>query len=797
VLPNTPTPGAIGVAEKMCRNVAELGIVHRGSDLERVSISVGLATLVPSTANAQHQVVEAADAAMYRAKEGGRNRVATGEYVGEAPAAHRRFEGRNNLPLDDTSFTGRERELKVISKTLPVGQVISLLGPGGVGKTRLAIVAARAALSTFPGGAWLVELGPERDGSAVCSRVADALGVEPTCDAVIASLSAQPALIILDSCEHLLDACAELVATIERRCPDTRVITTSRQPLGLPNEARIRLEPFAPDDAIRLFVERARSAQPSATFDERADELIRAICEHADGLPLAIELAAARLGTLTLEQLAARGGTLPQATALNDRIASSFALLDAGERRFLARLSVLEGSFGEDAARAIAGGDAFDTFESFDLLTRLVDKSLIQVDLGSGQYRLLGAIAQWFRARLADYDPPDEIRGTAARYFASQAAALHDEMRDAARVDTLARYSAIVEGAEAALDWSLGGGDLETGAALVADLVPYWLETGHIALARDRAQRAISQAMRLSRRRIIDVTEAAFALAVAGGDPNSVRELAVRLQSETGASHDPSESARVEFALGVAAALDGEDEKALRRLQAAREAFGAGGEARGIVRALEAMADIVARRQALEGRLLLEQAHELVRRTGPPSLTIRVVDALAEVLAKLNESHHAIELVRDTAAQFAEVGDEVSLAWTSLLLAARELEGDPIVARMHARSALERLRVSAHPGGLASCFEALAEIASRDGDDVIALELLTFAAALRRRHGIAGSMRERRAAAQLLAQLETRLDLTHFEQGVRTGRTMSLDTALATAHDSALGTERAPAFAPA
>ena len=177
ILPDTPEQGSVTeVAERMCRIVGELRMVHRGSDLDRVSISAGVATIVPSAPDGQASLVEAADAALYRAKEGGRNRVGARDYLGEGPSARRRFEGRNNLPAQPTSFIGREREQGAIARALPTAAVVSLLGPGGVGKTRLAIAAAQSALATFPGGAWVVELGAERDGSKLPAMVASALG---------------------------------------------------------------------------------------------------------------------------------------------------------------------------------------------------------------------------------------------------------------------------------------------------------------------------------------------------------------------------------------------------------------------------------------------------------------------------------------------------------------------------------------------------------------------------------------------------------------------------------------------
>lgn len=788
VLPNTPEEGAVDVAERMCKKVADLHIMHRGSELDHVSISAGVATMVPKADDRWGSLVTAVDAALYRAKEGGRNRAATATYIEKAEPARRRFEGRTNLPAQPTSFVGRDAELSTLARALPTSAVISILGPGGVGKTRLAIAAAHAAVATFPGGVWLVEVGAERDEAHLAALVASAVGLTaaPDLDALLASLVASPALIILDSCEHLLDACRSLVSQIVRRCPDSRVITTSRQPLEFPGEIRLRLDPFALSDAARLFVARAKDVRPEFQLDPQDEKFVNEICRRVDCLPLAIELAAMRLGFMSLHQLAEHGAPLGQPTDLNQRIARGFDLLSDEERRFSARLALLPGPFDEEAAGAIAGGD--DAFGgSFELLTRLVEKSIVQVDLESGRYRMLSTIAEYFRSRLPEFDDPGVVRASATNYYAGVVASLRLQKEIEPNV-AFSRYAAVRENVEAVLGWALQEGeDLESGAALAADMAPYWIETGRYADARRFLGAATREAASLSRRRILDVLEAAVEIAAAGADAEQLEELAERLRVETGSSNDGAEVARVMLALALARQARTRYDEAESLFHHATNAFRIARDARSLARALIGWAEIVVeqRGDVPQALSMLDEALEAARNGGSTSLVLTVVSEVAELWTQRGDETQAIEVIHDVAAACQELGDEASVGWTTLLLARAELHRDVIVGRMHARDALERLRVHAHPGRLASAFELSASIAIDGNDDESATRLLAFAGTLRQTHGAAGSLRERREAARLGDILQRRMDRLSHDRAVREGRAMSLDAAIQRAQGDA------------
>ncbi|MGH7715425.1 MAG: diguanylate cyclase, partial [Vulcanimicrobiaceae bacterium] len=635
LLPSTPEQGAIDVAERMCHKVAELRIMHRGSELDHVSISAGVATMLASAEDIAQTLVTTSDAALYRAKEGGRNRAAAGTYLGNEPPARRRFEGRSNLPAHPTSFIGREAELAMISRALPMSAVVSILGPGGVGKTRIAIAAAQAALPTFPGGVWLIEVGAENDAERLPGIVAHAMGLQGArpLEVVLTSLAASPALIILDSCEHLLGASKSLVANITRHCPDARIVTTSRQPLEISGEVGIRLEPFPLADATKLFVARARDVRPQFAPGSSDDLVVREVVGRVDCLPLGIELAAMRLRNMSLQQLAEHGSPLAHPTDLHERIGWSFDMLSESERRFLARLSIFRGPFDEEAARAVAGGETFDGPASFEILTQLVEKSLVQVDLESGRYRLLATIADYVRVRLSEFDEPGSVRGAAMRHYAGVVAALRSELQSGAPPEIFNRYAAVRENVEAVLEGALAGEDVESGAALAAGMADYWIETGRFADASRFLGIAIGHAGRLSRRRMLDVLESAIEIAAAGADADRLEHLAGRLSAETGTSNDGAETARAMLALALAHHARARFDEAGSLYHHASNAFRIAGDSRSLARALLGWSRIVADEQGdiLRAVALLTEALDAARASGCASILLDIVAELVEV----------------------------------------------------------------------------------------------------------------------------------------------------------------------
>ena len=347
----------------------------------------------------------------------------------------------HNIPVPLTTLVGRSRELEGIGETLRRTRLVTLTGPGGVGKTRLALELARRQIARRTDGVWLVDLalGPATpDVAAETARVLDVRGPGETApaDSLRRYLANRDVLLVLDNCEHVVDACAELAGGLLGSCGGVRIMATSRESLGVAGETVWRLEPLEAEDAQRLFVERARQRQPRFAPGERTDATIAALCARLDRLPLAIELAAARVSVMSPEEVLAsletRLGPLggerrlapPHHRTVRAAVEWSQQLLDPGERAAFRSLAVFAGGFDADAATAVAPG------LSLDVLARLVDKSLVAVvetPRGRTRYRLLEMVREHAWELLGEAGEQEAARERHLRHFSALAGVARDE----------------------------------------------------------------------------------------------------------------------------------------------------------------------------------------------------------------------------------------------------------------------------------------------------------------------------------------------------------------------------------
>jgi predicted ATPase/DNA-binding NarL/FixJ family response regulator len=427
--------------------------------------------------------------------------------VGESPG---------NLPLQLTSFIGREREVEEVRRLLGGTRLLTLTGAGGCGKTRLALCVA-AAIRSGPAcrdGVWLVELAALADPVLVAQTVAAALGTREVpgrsaMESLVDSLQGRSLLIVLDNCEHLVEPVARVVEALLRSCPDLRVLATSREALGCAGERTWRVPSLAvppesgSDDrsaerlgryeAVRLFAERARSVQPGFMVTDENVRVVAEICRRLDGIPLAIELAAARVRVFSVQQIAERlddrfrllsGGqrtALPRHRTLRALVDWSHDLLSEPERVVLRRLSVFAGGWRFEAAEAVAAGDGIRSYAVLDLLAQLVDKSLVNAEeeRGAARYRMLETIRQYAEERLREAGETERVRHRHLAHFLALAEEAESGLRRPEAPAVLGALEAEHDNLRAALEWGLAcGGDaaLRLSGALARF---WWLHSYH------------------------------------------------------------------------------------------------------------------------------------------------------------------------------------------------------------------------------------------------------------------------------------------------------------------------------
>ena len=414
---------------------------------------------------------------------------------------------RSKFPIQLTSFVGRKRELSELAKVLEGTRLLTLTGPGGGGKTRLAMQLTTTSAANYPDGTWLIELAPISEPTLVASGLARGVGLDPgsgrpAMEALLDHLSQRRALVLVDNCEHLIDAVAAAIDQLLRRCPALTVLATSREVLHVPGETAWLvpslslpvpglsppLEELRHFDAVRLFEERARLARSSFSITIANAATVSSICRRLDGIPLAIELAAARVGVMPLAEIQARlddryrllvssdRGPVARHTTLRAAMDWSHDLMTGDERRLFRRLAVFSGGFTLTAAKAVCGGDGLAADEVVAVLSRLVEKSLVL--FREDRYDLLQTVREYAAERLRAGSELATFRGRHREYFLSLTQRGY-ETRDA-RVSAL---NPELDNLRAALDASIPD-NAESGLRMAFGLREVWSERAHVEEAR-------------------------------------------------------------------------------------------------------------------------------------------------------------------------------------------------------------------------------------------------------------------------------------------------------------------------
>jgi predicted ATPase/DNA-binding CsgD family transcriptional regulator len=509
---------------------------------------------------------------------------------------------RDNLPPEVNRFIGRRREVPAIAAAVDQHRLVTLRGAGGVGKTRLALRVAREIRDDFADGSWLVELSALRDYELLPGAVAAALGLpdEATGDqleALAASLAERELLLVLDTCEHLVEACGSLARTLLAAAPGLRILTTSREPLGVPAEHTLLISPLelpAADwsrprghgadqaDAVALFVDRAQAAVPEFALSPANAGTVTELCRRLDGIPLALELAAVRLRGMPADEIltrltdrfrilgAARTATGRHRT-LGAAIAWSYDLCTPAEQRLWAELSVFPAGFGLAAAERVCGRGTAKT------LIRLAEKSVVQYSDTSRRYQLLDTMREFGAERLAETSAPgsatrDELRARHRDYYRDLAAAAASAGVGAEQTGWLARLGAETGNLRAALDFCFATeGQRGEGLLLTTLLRPYWLMVGQFTEGRRWHELAV--AVRPGSRENAWAVFGAGVLAVQQGDLGAGGPLLERADALAAEHDDENLAAHVSDALGIVAFNGGHLETAQARYEAALASY--------------------------------------------------------------------------------------------------------------------------------------------------------------------------------------------------------------------------------
>lgn len=402
---------------------------------------------------------------------------------------------RHDLPAQLTRFIGRRKQIGEIGELLTGNRLVTLTGAGGVGKTRLAVqIADRTDLPSV----WYVDLAPISDPDLVPVAVLRALGIpdqpgRSTMDSIVEFIGARAGLAVLDNCEHLLEVSAELITTLLERCPALRLLATSREPIGVEGELVWRVASLAIDDeAVELFVDRARHVQSDFTPAEEELAVIGEICSRLDGMPLAIELAAARVRALSVREILdglhdrfrlLTGGSrkaVRRQQTLKASVDWSHQMLTEPERVVFRRLAAFAGDFDLEAAQAVATGGEVERFQVLDLLMLLVDKSLVLAESSSGRvrYRLLETVRQYALDKLGESGEADTVRGRHRDHYTSITRLATPGLAEYERLVTQAEIE--IDNLRAAFAWSLERQDVDVALRFASSLQPLWLMRGRV-----------------------------------------------------------------------------------------------------------------------------------------------------------------------------------------------------------------------------------------------------------------------------------------------------------------------------
>lgn len=717
---------------------------------------------------------------------------------------------RTNLPERLTSFVGRAEESTLVRKLLADVRLVTLAGPGGSGKTRLALEVGGDLAPGYRDGAWLVELAALPDASLLPQAVATALRVpedplRPLLDTLVDALRERRLLLVLDNCEHVVQGCAELAGAILAAGPGVTILATSREALAVPGETVIHVPPLevpgrqappaAPEalaqyEAVRLFLDRAAAAQPGFALTSDNIRSVAEICQRLEGLPLALELAAARVQGLAVEDIASRlddqfrllsGGRrtrLPKERSFRAAVDWSYQLLAEPERRVFERLSVFAGGFRLAAAEAVAAGEGVEPRQVADLVARLVDRSLVQRAQDGpspARYRLLEPLRQYARERLDARGETEAARCRHLELFLAMAEVAGPALRGREQRERIGRLATEHGNPDAALAAAPDLGRPHDGLRLAAALGPYWRVRGHFSHGRERLQQALGTSRAASPARARALVEAGF-LAFFQCDYQDTRdrcEAALELYRRAG---DGWGMAYALGKLGLAAWKLADPDRASACFTESLRRFRELGDGWGVATTLGHLGFMAVATGSLdEAETAHQESLAWFREQHDESGIGTALSFLGELAVRRGDLDRGEEVLRDSLALTQQVGDRWGMAYSLAYLARiATLRGNDHDAADRYRRGLQLFTSLGDREASAGTLAGLAELAARRGRPGLAAELLGAS------HALGGTPRRPIADPpfpERIAALRTELGEPAFTDAWAAGRARTLEQA--------------------
>ena len=746
----------------------------------------------------------------------------------------------HNLPVQLTSFIGREREINEVKTLLTTTHLLTLTGVGGCGKTRLALKVAADLVDEYDDGVWLVELAPLSDPGFISQEIVSVLDLSeqpgrPLVDTLSDYLRSRKLLLILDNCEHLIEACATLTDNLLQSCPNLKVMAASREALGISGESTHRVPSLSTPDpnnllpvedltryeALNLFIDRAMAAVSTFKVTEGNAPAVTQICQRLDGIPLAIELAAARVKALSVEQILARlddrfrlltGGSrtaLPRQQTLRAMIDWSYNQLSEKERITFNRLSVFMGGWRLRAAEDICADEEIEDYEILELLIGLVDKSLVVVeeassaeeassvegDGGELRYRLLETVRQYRRDKILDSGEAAGLRDRHLEWYLALAEKAEPELVGPDQVEWIDRLEVELDNFRAALEWSLGSRDkyegdskesedprllrAEKGLRLAGALNLFWVIRGYYNEGYQWLEESLSKRTKSASARAKALLGAGWILYAKSdyGRAVALCEESLALYQELG---DKRGAGYALLGLGIVSLSQGDYVRLKELSEESLSSFREIGDKLGIAMSLGDLAAQASYQGDHErAKALIEESLALNRELGNKTGVLGSLLGLGRVVLKQGDPERAKELYKEGLTLSRELGEKRHIANSLRLLGFVALGGeDHNRATQLLKESLVIYRELGIKQYIADCLEGLAGVAALQGGPELGTRLLGAAERIREVLGVPLTPSERSEVDGYSDVVRVELEEEAFEAAWAEGRKMSVEEAI-------------------